>query len=47
MGRCELWFEGGLHGKKTPNRRFFGILCAKRNKLVGGINELNLIFMGI
>jgi hypothetical protein len=24
-----------LQGKKSPNRRFFGVLSAKRNKLLG------------
>jgi hypothetical protein len=34
-----LWFDGSLRGKKSPNRRFgslFGILCAKRDKLLDG-----------
>jgi hypothetical protein len=24
-----------LRGKKSPDRRFFGVLCAKRDKLLG------------
>jgi hypothetical protein len=28
---------GSLQGKKSPNRRFLGLLSAKRNKLTGGV----------
>jgi hypothetical protein len=28
---------GSLQGKKSPNRRFVDVLCAKRNKLLAGI----------
>jgi hypothetical protein len=32
---ANLRFDGGLHGKKSPNQRFLGILCAKRAKPLG------------
>jgi zinc transport system substrate-binding protein len=39
MGSANLWFvelkfDGSLQGKKPPNRRFFGISSAKRNKFL-------------
>jgi hypothetical protein len=30
---ANLRFDGSLQGKKSPNRRFLEVLCAKRNKL--------------
>jgi uncharacterized membrane protein (UPF0127 family) len=35
MGSANLRFDGSLQGKKSPDRRFFGVLSAKRNKLLG------------
>jgi hypothetical protein len=32
---ANLRFDGSLQGKKAPCSCFFGILCAKRNKLLG------------
>jgi hypothetical protein len=35
-----------LRGKKSPDRRFFGILHAKRNKLLGKILRILLFLSG-
>lgn len=34
LGCAYLWYERSLQGKKSPDRRFFGISRAKRNKLL-------------
>jgi hypothetical protein len=35
MGCCEPLVQWSLQGKKVPQRHFFEILGAKRNKLLG------------
>jgi hypothetical protein len=35
-GSCEPLVRRGLQGKKSPDRRFFGVLRVKRNKLLAG-----------
>jgi tetratricopeptide (TPR) repeat protein len=44
MGCANLWFDGSLQGKKSPNRRFLEVLCAKRNKLLAFLGLAALFF---
>jgi hypothetical protein len=39
--------QESLHGKKPPNRRFFGVLCTKRNKLPDKINAIEVKVRGV
>jgi hypothetical protein len=45
MGCCEPLVPWSLQGKKSPNRRFFDIFCAKRNKLLPAV-YIFAIFLG-